>query len=101
MAASRGTAAAAIVADAAETTDLVTRGRRILFQAKGYSSDRRSIAPHDVDALGRLSAFAARNGHRLRGAIRHVGSGRGDDIRREPMNRVPGHIIGVGVMDVA
>src|SRR6185437_1977748 len=59
------------------------------------------VAPNDVDIRGLPFPVLPRNRHGLRGAIRHIRSCRGRDIRRETMHRIPGDIIRVGVMDIA
>jgi hypothetical protein len=59
------------------------------------------VAPNDVDICGLAFPILSRNLHGLRGAIRHIRSCRGCDIRRETMHRIPGDIIRVGVVDIA
>ena len=59
------------------------------------------VAPNHVDICGLPRPIVSRNRHGLRSAIRHIRSCRGCDIRRETMDRIPGDIIRVGVMDIA
>ena len=60
-----------------------------------------SVAAHDVYVRGLVRTLAAWNRHGMRGALLHIGSCGRRDIRRKSMHRVPGNVIGVGVVDIA
>ena len=64
----------------------------------GSAGRAASIAARDVDDM--LAAVASRNRHGFRRAGRRIGPVGRCDMRGIAMGPVPGHIIGVGVMDI-